>query len=91
MKKQVKSTPKKVPDPLFPARKRSFRIGRDIQVTKILMCSGYRRIFPSTFLEMEKLRFMLLAREILFFSVVLFERNRKSMVSNTFCGVLFWV
>ncbi|CAN0482010.1 unnamed protein product, partial [Ectocarpus sp. 8 AP-2014] len=31
VKKQVKSTPKKVADPLFPARKKSFRIGRDIQ------------------------------------------------------------
>lgn len=33
VKKQVKSTPKKVADPLFPAKKKSFRIGRDIQVT----------------------------------------------------------
>lgn len=32
VKKQVKSTPKKVADPLFPAKKKSFRIGRDIQV-----------------------------------------------------------
>lgn len=31
VKKQVKSTPKKVADPLFPAKKKSFRIGRDIQ------------------------------------------------------------
>ncbi|CAM9108813.1 unnamed protein product [Discosporangium mesarthrocarpum] len=31
MKKPVKSTPKKVADPLFPSKRRSFRIGRDIQ------------------------------------------------------------
>lgn len=33
MKKQVKSTPKKVADPLYPAKKKNFRIGRDIQVS----------------------------------------------------------
>lgn len=32
IKKQVKSTPKKVADPLYPAKKKNFRIGRDIQV-----------------------------------------------------------